>query len=80
MSVDGDGHAWLCSLEHDPSSGEAQFEEVTDLDHELAAATLLLHQHTEFEVPVSLEHLSQQQVRLYNRLLARWRESQSEVD
>ena len=78
--LDGEGYTWLPPDGSSSNVGEPFLEEVVDLDHQLAAATLFLHQHTGFEVPVSLEHLSPQQVRLYHRLLARWRDSQSEVD
>ena len=48
--------------------------------HQLAAATLLLHQHTSFQVPASLEHLNEEQRAIYEELLAQWQESWLDVD
>ena len=61
---------------------EYEFEgvEQESLDHQLAAATLLLHRHTMFEVPSSLDHLTDTQRAIYESLLMQWRESRSEVD
>ena len=46
----------------------------------LASATLLLHQHTAFQVPATLEHLSNEQRAIYEELLKQWRRTRSEVD
>ena len=51
-----------------------------DVDYQVAQATFTLHQHTSFQVPQDLDHLSEAQVEIYNRLLEQWRESRSEVD
>ena len=52
----------------------------TDLDIQLAEATLLLQQNTELQIPAELNHLSSVQRSAYYRLLARQRQEMEEVD
>ena len=65
---------WLSSSRDGSEEGETQGVEAVSLDHQLASATLLLHQHTSFQVPATLEHLNEVQRAIYEELLAQWRE------
>ena len=53
---------------------------VDDVDYQIASATLLLQQHTSFQVPSDLNHLTEEQREIYDRLVASWREALAEVD
>ena len=59
---------------------EGSQEESDGLDFQLAQATLLLHQNTNFLVPSNLDHLSELQRTLYCRLLSEQHPTTDEVD
>ena len=78
--VSAEGHVWLSGEEEPSLEGEMSHMEEDTLDYQLAAATLLLQQHSSFSVPPNEEHLTEPQRRIYRRLAAQWHDRTSEVD
>ena len=62
------------------TSEEAGASEYSELDVQIAEATLLLQQNTDVQFAVGLGHLSETQRALYRRIVARQRRGLEEVD